>query len=65
VSLLELNRDASVAKAGIDGQGDVVLFYQLPTLAPEGLPHAWDQLAGLLHAVEDLDQSGTWRQRAR
>jgi len=61
VRLLELNRDALVAKAGIDADGDVVLFYQLPQLAPDLLPHAWDELGRLLRAVEDLDQGGSWR----
>ena len=59
--LLELNRDASVAKAGIDAQGDVVLFYGLPEVRPDLLDHAWDELARLVRAVEDLDQSRSWR----
>lgn len=65
VRLLELNRDASVAKAGIDADGDVVLIYQLPQLAPGLLPHAWDELARLLRAVENIDESGSWRQPSR
>lgn len=59
--LLELNRAAQVAKVGIDGEGDVVLFHQLPTLDPGVLPQARDSLVALLLAVEAFDQSGSWR----
>jgi hypothetical protein len=61
VRLMELNREASIAKAGIDGEGDVWLFYQLPEVRPELLADAWEELARLVRAVEDLDQSRSWR----
>ncbi|HEX9824928.1 MAG TPA: tetratricopeptide repeat protein [Actinomycetota bacterium] len=46
--LLELNRIADVAKVGLDGAGEVVVLYEVPTLTPDLVRQAAGQMAMLM-----------------
>ena len=52
--LLDLNRDADVAKVGLDSKGHVKLLYEVPQVAPDLVEQASAQLASLQVAVGAL-----------
>jgi WD40 repeat protein len=56
--LLELNRAADVARAGLDGDGEVALLYEVPGVAPELFDRVRDQFGRLLVDVLALERGG-------
>ena len=56
--MLELNRDADVARAGLDADGDVALLYEVPEVAPDLLDRVREQFGRLLLGVLALERGG-------
>jgi hypothetical protein len=54
--MLELNRAADVARAGLDGDGEVALLYEVPEVAPDLLARVREQFGVLLAGVLALER---------
>ena len=56
--MLELNRAADVARAGLDDDGDVALLYEVPAIAPDLFDRVREQFGKLLGGVVALERGG-------
>ena len=54
--LLELSRDADVARIGLDGDGDVSLIYEVPEVHPGLLDRVGTQFSLLIAGLVELER---------